>query len=30
MAFSWRGRRRKLTSVDKSNVLENSQLWRRW
>jgi 3-isopropylmalate dehydrogenase len=24
-----RGRRRKLTSVDKSNVLENSQLWRR-
>lgn len=24
-----RGRRQKLTSVDKSNVLENSQLWRR-
>jgi len=24
-----RGRRRKLASVDKSNVLENSQLWRR-
>jgi 3-isopropylmalate dehydrogenase len=24
-----RGRRRKVTSVDKSNVLENSQLWRR-
>src|SRR6202030_3340133 len=24
-----RGRRKKLTSVDKSNVLENSQLWRR-
>src|SRR6266700_8306526 len=23
------GRRKKLTSVDKSNVLENSQLWRR-
>jgi 3-isopropylmalate dehydrogenase len=30
MAFSLaRGRRKKLTSVDKSNVLENSQLWRR-
>lgn len=30
MAFSLaRGRRRKLTSVDKSNVLENSQLWRK-
>jgi 3-isopropylmalate dehydrogenase len=30
MAFSLaRGRRRKVTSVDKSNVLENSQLWRR-
>src|SRR5262249_18478844 len=29
MAFHLaRGRRRKLTSVDKSNVLENSQLWR--
>jgi 3-isopropylmalate dehydrogenase len=24
-----RGRRKKLTSVDKSNVIENSQLWRR-
>jgi 3-isopropylmalate dehydrogenase len=24
-----RGRRRRVTSVDKSNVLENSQLWRR-
>ena len=24
-----RGRRRKVTSVDKANVLENSQLWRR-
>jgi len=24
-----RGRRRKVTSVDKSNVLENSQLWRK-
>ena len=24
-----RGRRRKVTSVDKSNVIENSQLWRR-
>src|SRR5271155_5604097 len=24
-----RGRRQKLTSVDKSNVIENSQLWRR-
>src|SRR5260370_9177763 len=24
-----RARRKKLTSVDKSNVLENSQLWRR-
>ena len=24
-----RGRRKKVTSVDKSNVLENSQLWRR-
>jgi 3-isopropylmalate dehydrogenase len=30
MAFSLaRQRRRKVTSVDKSNVLENSQLWRR-
>ena len=30
MAFSLaRGRRKKVTSVDKSNVLENSQLWRR-
>ncbi len=30
MAFSLaRNRRRKVTSVDKSNVLENSQLWRR-
>jgi 3-isopropylmalate dehydrogenase len=30
MAFQLaRGRRRKVTSVDKSNVLENSQLWRR-
>jgi 3-isopropylmalate dehydrogenase len=30
MAFSLaRGRRKRLTSVDKSNVLENSQLWRR-
>jgi 3-isopropylmalate dehydrogenase len=30
MAFHLaRGRRNKLTSVDKSNVLENSQLWRR-
>jgi 3-isopropylmalate dehydrogenase len=30
MGFSLaRGRRKKLTSVDKSNVLENSQLWRR-
>jgi len=30
MAFNLaRGRRRKLASVDKSNVLENSQLWRR-
>ena len=30
MAFHLaRGRRRKVTSVDKSNVLENSQLWRR-
>jgi 3-isopropylmalate dehydrogenase len=30
MAFSLaRGRRKKLTSVDKSNVLEISQLWRR-
>src|SRR5436305_5753964 len=30
MAFDLaRGRRKKLTSVDKSNVLENSQLWRR-
>ncbi|MBK9168839.1 MAG: 3-isopropylmalate dehydrogenase [Bryobacterales bacterium] len=30
MAFRLaQGRRRKLTSVDKSNVLENSQLWRR-
>lgn len=30
MAFSLAGKRRKkLTSVDKSNVLENSQLWRR-
>jgi 3-isopropylmalate dehydrogenase len=30
MAFNLaRGRRRKVTSVDKSNVLENSQLWRR-
>ncbi len=30
MAFQLaRGRRKKLTSVDKSNVLENSQLWRR-
>src|SRR5215472_15605149 len=30
MAFELaRGRRRKVTSVDKSNVLENSQLWRR-
>jgi 3-isopropylmalate dehydrogenase len=30
MAFQLaRGRRRKLTSVDKSNVLENSQLWRK-
>jgi 3-isopropylmalate dehydrogenase len=29
MAFHLaRGRRKKLTSVDKSNVLENSQLWR--
>jgi len=29
MAFHLaRGRRRKVTSVDKSNVLENSQLWR--
>ena len=30
MAFHLaRGRRKKLTSVDKSNVLENSQLWRK-
>ncbi|HUO33282.1 MAG TPA: 3-isopropylmalate dehydrogenase, partial [Bryobacteraceae bacterium] len=30
MAFHLaQGRRRKVTSVDKSNVLENSQLWRR-
>jgi 3-isopropylmalate dehydrogenase len=30
MAFQLaRGRRRKVTSVDKSNVLENSQLWRK-
>src|SRR5271156_4078024 len=30
MAFHLaRGRRKKLTSVDKSNVIENSQLWRR-
>ncbi|MBS1873689.1 MAG: 3-isopropylmalate dehydrogenase [Acidobacteria bacterium] len=30
MAFNLaRARRRKVTSVDKSNVLENSQLWRR-
>jgi 3-isopropylmalate dehydrogenase len=30
MAFQLaRGRRKKVTSVDKSNVLENSQLWRR-
>jgi 3-isopropylmalate dehydrogenase len=30
MAFQLaRGRRRKVASVDKSNVLENSQLWRR-
>jgi len=30
MAFHLaRGRKKKLTSVDKSNVLENSQLWRR-
>src|SRR6202163_4497176 len=30
MAFPLaQGRRKKLTSVDKSNVLENSQLWRR-
>jgi 3-isopropylmalate dehydrogenase len=30
MAFNLaRGRRRKVASVDKSNVLENSQLWRR-
>ncbi|MBV8830586.1 MAG: 3-isopropylmalate dehydrogenase [Acidobacteriaceae bacterium] len=30
MAFQLAGRRRKkLTSIDKSNVLENSQLWRR-
>jgi 3-isopropylmalate dehydrogenase len=30
MAFELaRGRRRKVSSVDKSNVLENSQLWRR-
>jgi len=30
MAFHLaRGRRRKVTSVDKSNVLENSQLWRK-
>jgi 3-isopropylmalate dehydrogenase len=30
MAFELaRGRRKKVTSVDKSNVLENSQLWRR-
>jgi 3-isopropylmalate dehydrogenase len=30
MAFQLaRGRRRKVSSVDKSNVLENSQLWRR-
>jgi len=30
MAFRLaQGRRKKLTSVDKSNVLENSQLWRR-
>jgi len=30
MAFSLaRARRKKVTSVDKSNVLENSQLWRR-
>ncbi|HEY8623755.1 MAG TPA: isocitrate/isopropylmalate family dehydrogenase, partial [Casimicrobiaceae bacterium] len=30
MAFSLaQGRRKKVTSVDKSNVLENSQLWRR-
>ncbi|PWU05440.1 MAG: 3-isopropylmalate dehydrogenase [Terriglobia bacterium] len=30
MAFSLAGsRRKKVTSVDKSNVLENSQLWRR-
>ena len=31
MAFQLAGKRRKkVTSVDKSNVLENSQLWRRW
>jgi 3-isopropylmalate dehydrogenase len=30
MAFTLaKGRRKKLTSVDKSNVLENSQLWRK-
>jgi 3-isopropylmalate dehydrogenase len=30
MAFSLaRGRRKRVTSVDKSNVLENSQLWRK-
>jgi len=30
MAFQLaRKRRKKVTSVDKSNVLENSQLWRR-
>ena len=30
MAFELaRGRRRKVTSVDKSNVLETSQLWRK-
>src|SRR5215471_9064472 len=30
MAFQLaRGRRKKVTSVDKSNVLENSQLWRK-
>ncbi len=25
-----RGRRKKVTSVDKSNVIEISQFWRRW
>ena len=31
MAFHLaRARRKKVTSVDKSNVLENSQLWRAW